>query len=127
MDTEGRAIVFNLGNITLGNFYAHSGTDAVSRGNREHFCGEIIPNLLINRKDSGEIGGDWNCITRKEDCTQYPESKMSPCLKRVVNTFNLADSFRHSLWKLYTIARCTRRTRTSPGITAGQGRRPPPG
>ena len=36
-DTAGRAIVFTVGGLTLENFYGHSGTDAVSRANREHF------------------------------------------------------------------------------------------
>ena len=34
-DTSGRAIVFDIGDITLGNFYGHSGTDARSRASRE--------------------------------------------------------------------------------------------
>ena len=45
-DTKGRAIVFDIG--TFGNFYAQSGTDGVSRGSRESFCAETIPNFLIN-------------------------------------------------------------------------------
>ena len=53
----------------------------------------------MNRKDSGEFGGDLNCIIAKEDCTKNPENKMSPSLKRAVQTFNLKDSFR-SLYPL---------------------------
>ena len=40
------------------------------------------------------IGGDFNCILDKEDCTRYRDSKMSPSLKRLVRTFSLKDSFR---------------------------------
>ena len=47
-DTSGRAIVFDIGNVSFGNFYAHSDTDGASRANREAFCGETIPNLLTN-------------------------------------------------------------------------------
>ena len=95
MDTEGRAILFDINKITFGNVYLHSGTDAVSRGNRERFCSEIIPQLLVNRQDYGNIGGDWNNITDKKDCMRNPDSKMSPCLKRMISVFNLKDSYRH--------------------------------
>ena len=94
-DTEGRGIKMDIGGLTLGNFYLHSGTDALSRNKRETFCSETIPQLLTNRKGSGEVGGDWNCILSNEDCTKYPEAKKSPCLKRVVNLFNMTDSFRY--------------------------------
>ena len=93
-DTLGRAIVFDINNLTFGNIYLHSGTDGLSRSQREKFVSETLPQLLVNRKDSGEIGGDLNCITKAEDCTNHPESKMSPSLKRMVQTFNLKDSFR---------------------------------
>ena len=94
MDTKGRAIIFDISGLTLGNIYLHSGTDALSRGGRENFCAETIPQLLVNCKEMGCLGGDLNCITRKEDCTHNPESKMSPSLKRLINTFSLVDSFR---------------------------------
>ena len=50
LDTEGRAIVFDVGDITFGNFYGHSGTDGRSRNNREKFFSEVIPQLLTNKK-----------------------------------------------------------------------------
>ena len=93
-DTAGRAIVFDLGDITLGNFYAHSGTDARSRSSRENFIGEVVPQLLTNRKQAGCIGGDWNCIVNKSDATVNPETKMSNTLKRVIKAFDMTDSFR---------------------------------
>ena len=61
-DTAGRAIVFDIGSISFGNFYAHSGTDGVSRTSRESFCSEVIPNLLVNCQLSGCMGGDFNMI-----------------------------------------------------------------
>ena len=94
MDTSGRAIFFNIENITLGNVYIHSGTDGLSRGARENYCSETIPQLLMNRKDSGCWGGDLNCVTRATDCTHNPESKLSPSLTRLINTLNQSDSFR---------------------------------
>ena len=42
-DTAGRAIVFELGDLTLGNLYGHSGTDAISRASRENFYAEVVP------------------------------------------------------------------------------------
>ena len=93
-DTSGRAIVFDIGDITLGNFYGHSGTDARSRSNRENLFSEVVPQLLTNRKQLGCIGGDWNCITDKMDATVNPEGKMSNVLKRVIKAFDMNDSFR---------------------------------
>ena len=61
-DTAGRAIVFELGGLTLGNFYGHSGTDAKSRASRENFYAEVVPQLLTNSRQAGCVGGDWNCI-----------------------------------------------------------------
>ena len=93
-DTSGRAIVFDIGNVSFGNFYAHSGTDGASRANREAFCGETIPNLLTNAKPSGCLGGDFNMIIDKKDATTHQETKMSPTFKRLAKSFNLNDSFR---------------------------------
>ena len=93
-DINGRVIIFEIAGITFGNLYLPSGTDGISRNNRENYIGEIIPQMLVNRKPSGCIGGDFNCIISKTDATKYPESKMSPCLTRLVKTFNLTDSFR---------------------------------
>jgi exonuclease III len=72
MDTIGRAIFFNIDNLTLGNVYLHPGTDSNSRGAREKFCAETIPQLLVNHKSMGVWGGDLNCITKHEDCTNNP-------------------------------------------------------
>ena len=44
-DTGGRGIVFDIGNISFGNFYPHSGTDGLSISDRENFCAATIPNL----------------------------------------------------------------------------------
>ena len=102
IDTSGRILVFDIENITFGNFYLLSGTDGLSRSSRENYFAEIIPQLLINAKDLGCYGGDFNCIIRKEDATRNPESKISPSLKRLVKTFNWQDSYR----SLYPSTQC---------------------
>ena len=94
LDSNGRAIVFNIGDITLANLYLPSGTDAGSRSSREKYCAEIVPQLLINRLDSGCIGGDMNCINSKIDCTHHPAPKMSPSLAKMIQTFEMKDCYR---------------------------------
>ena len=51
LDTEGRPIVFDICDITIGNFYVFSGTDGLSRNKRENFFAEVIPQLLINKQE----------------------------------------------------------------------------
>ena len=79
-DTAGRALVFDLGGLTLGNFYGHSGTDAKSRANREQFFSEVMPQLLTSSRKVGCVGGDWNCIIDKADATDHQDAKMSNSL-----------------------------------------------
>ena len=93
-DTSGRVIVFNLGNITFGNVYLPSGNDPVMRNCRENYSAEILPQLLLNCKASGCIGGDWNCITDACDATKNSNQKMSPSLKRLMKNFSWCDSLR---------------------------------
>ena len=50
--------------------------------------------MLINSKQSGCFGGDFNCITKKVDATNNPESKMSRCLERLIKLKEGKDSFR---------------------------------
>ena len=92
MDTEGRAICINLGDFTIGNFYPIAGTDAICRQNREKMFSETIPNLLLNRKQSGILLGDWNSIVNNRDCTHYPDSKKSPSLRRLLDLYHLQDT-----------------------------------
>ena len=93
-DTEGRIIIFDIGNLTLGNVYLQSGTDAHSRSSREKYCCEVLPSLLLNACADGCIGGDFNCIVNKKDATQYPEAKMSRGLQRLIHLKGWQDSFR---------------------------------
>ena len=104
-DTSGRAIVFDIGEFTLGNFYGHSGTDAGSRASREHFFAEVLPQLITNTKHAGFIGGDWNCVIDKNDATAHADAKFSNSLKRVTKAFNMHDSFRSIHPKLREFSR----------------------
>ena len=70
-DTSGRALVFDVEDMTFGNFYGHSGTDSNARSNRESF-------LLINSKNHGCLGGDLNMIIDHKDAICNPAAKMSP-------------------------------------------------
>ena len=81
-DSQGRVIVFVIGELSSANCYLNSGTDARSKSGREKICSEVLPSLLINSKASGCCGGDFNCITKKNDATKNPESKMSKWLER---------------------------------------------
>ena len=101
-DSNGRALFFNINGITIGNVYLPSGTDGVSRAERENYCCEKLPQLFVNRKLNGTWGGDLNCVTEAIDCTHNLEAKISPGLGRLVRTFNQSDSFR----TLYSNTKC---------------------
>ena len=60
MDTEGRVIVFDVAGVTFGNIYLPSGTDGSSRNQRENYCAQIIPQMLVNRNESACLGGYFN-------------------------------------------------------------------
>ena len=94
MDTEGRLIVFDVNNITFGNVYFPCGNDQEMRRKRENYAAEILPQLLVNAKDAGAVGGDWNCILEDKDATKNPSQKVSKGLKRLVKTFKWVDSYR---------------------------------
>ena len=93
-DSEGRALIFDVSDMTFANLYFHSGTDAIARSGREKICSEVLPNLFINSKETGCADGDFNCIIDKKDATKNPESKISRCLQRLVKLKNWRDSFR---------------------------------
>ena len=95
MDTEGRVIFFDVNEMTFGNVYLPSGNDPENKIKREDYCGKVIPQLLVNTKSDGVIGGDWNCIVSNLDATKNQSNKMSGCLKRVINNFEWVDSFRN--------------------------------
>ena len=104
-DTAGRVLVFDIAGVTFGNLYMPSGTDGTSRGSRENHFGEIIPQILVNRKNIGCIGGDFNCIINKQDASRNPEAKMSPSLSRLAKVFKWVDSFRYLYPRSQTFSR----------------------
>ena len=93
-DSEGRVIIFDIEDITFGNIYLHSGTDSKSRTGREKYSCDILPGLLMNSKESGCIGGDFNCIVEKKDATNHPDSKLSKGLQRLIKVKDWKDSYR---------------------------------
>ena len=94
LDTEGRTIVFDIGNLTFCNCYLHSGNDRVMRNGRETYFSEIIPQMMVNSRPTGIISGDFNCIIDKKDASRNTDNKMSPSLKRLSKAFSWNDSFR---------------------------------
>ena len=93
-DTEGRAIVFDIDNITFANLYLPSGNDKTMKQKRDNYFSETIPQLLINKKDSVILSADYNCIIDKRDAMRNADQKLSSSMKRFVNVFELKDSFR---------------------------------
>ena len=93
-DTNGRIIVYDINRLTFGNVYLPAGNEPAMRNSRENYAAETIPQLLINCKEAGFIGGDWNSITHEIDATRNTSQKMSPSLKRTIKTFSWKDSFR---------------------------------
>ena len=94
LDTNGRVILYNIGDTTFGNVYLPSGNSPTMRNNRENYSAETLPQLLVNCKDNGAIGGDWNSIVNDCDATKNQAQKKSPALKRLIKTFSWYDSFR---------------------------------
>ena len=92
-DHEGRLISVDVENTSIVNIYLHSGTDQVSKNEREDFISNI-PNILLYKKEAGLMGGDMNSIVDKRDALNYPEQKMSKCFKKLINLYKMTDSFR---------------------------------
>ena len=117
LDTNGRAIVFDIENITFSNIYLPSGNCPIMRSSRENYSAEVIPQLLINCKDSGCIGGDWNCIVNEMDATKNQARKLSPSLKRLIRNFSWKDSFRSLYPKTKSFSRYYEHHRSGEGAT----------
>ena len=112
-DLEGRVIVFDIGQFTTANIYLHSGTDSTSRAGREHYCCDVLPQLLINIKEIGCAGGDLNCIVDKKDATNHPEAKMSKALQRLIKLKDWQDSYRTLHPEAITFSRFYENSRAS--------------
>ena len=93
-DEEGRAIIIEIREYSIGNVYLPSGTDHRAKQKRDKYCAEVLPRLLIGCKPTGMIGGDWNCIIADEDASNYPEAKRSRTLQRLVRWGEWKDCYR---------------------------------
>ena len=90
----GRFLSFDVGDFSFINVYLPSGTDSPTKVARENLLGEDLPNILLHSKQSGILGGDFNCLSMKVDTTQNPEQKISPNLKKLITIKNWKDTFR---------------------------------
>ena len=84
-DTKGRVILFDIGSLTFSNFYLHSGNSKEMKADRDNYISEVIPQMLVNRKVSGILAADFNCIIDRKDSLRNAEQKMSSSLKRFVS------------------------------------------
>ena len=111
-DSDGRVLCLDIDEqVTVVNVYLPSGTDQSSKIEREEVLNNI-PNLLLYKKGSGIIGGDFNCITDKQDSLIHAEQKISKCLRKIVKLYNLCDVFR----KLYPYRKQFSRYYVSKGV-----------
>ena len=96
MDLSGRVIVYDLPdlNITGANVYLQCGSSTEAKNSREEYAAKILPQLLLERRQNTYMGGDWNSITLKTDCTRYPDNKMSLAVAKMVQTFKFVDSYK---------------------------------
>ena len=94
-DPYGRFISVDVDSkFTVANAYLHSGTDQKSRIDRESFISDIIPNLMLCKKQAGFLCGDFNSIVEKKDSLVHPDKKLSKCFKKLIDLYKLRDVFR---------------------------------
>ena len=94
-DPYGRFISVDVDSkFTVANAYLHSGTDQKSRIDRESFISDIIPNLMLCKKQAGFLCGDFNSIVEKKDSLVHPDQKLSKCFKKLIDLYKLRDVFR---------------------------------
>ena len=85
-----RIITFYIEYISFCNVYLHS--DPVMKRGKENYAADIIPQMLINCKEYGCGGGDWNSIIDNNDATNNADLKQLKCLKCLVKNFSWTDS-----------------------------------
>ena len=72
-NSDGRVICLDIDDqLTVVNIYLPSGTDQKSKTERESII-DNLPNLLLYKKETGMIGGDFNSITEKQDSLLHPD------------------------------------------------------
>ena len=116
---SGRIICFDIEDLTLVNLYMPSGAEA--KQDRENLIGQDIPNLLF-QKPRGLAGGDWNTITAPIDCTNLPEQKTSPNLKRLIKISKWSDTFRSLHPKKVAYSHFYSRQMSGCGLSQGASR-----
>lgn len=88
LDT-GRGISIQLHDLHLINVYAPTGS--IGKRRRSDFFASDIVNLLPNARSNLIIGGDFNCVLRKED--QTPNFNACGELEVLINELSLVDSW----------------------------------
>ena len=78
---DGRLIMFDIGQVTYINLYLHSGQDFEAKNARENYISTTLPNYLLKAQKMGCLGGDFNCLDRKDDATHLAETKISTNLQ----------------------------------------------
>ena len=119
---SGRLIAFNIGPVTMVNTYLPSGSDFNAKNKREDFCGQIIPNMLINAKKSGLCGGDWNSTTHAIDSSNHTEAKLSPNLKKLITLYKWKDTYRLLHPNTVSYSHFYNRNMSGKGLTHGGSR-----
>ena len=116
---SGRILCFDIEDLTLVNVYLPSGSEA--KQDRENLIGQDIPNLLLHRR-KGLVGGDWNAITAPIDCTNLPDPKMSPNLKKLIKISGWSDTFRTLHPKKVAFSHFYSRNMGDSGLSQGASR-----
>ena len=86
---SGRGIAGWWDECFLINIYAPSGT--ARQKERDDFFRSELPYLLQQAPHEFILGGDFNCVTHREDCTGIPH--LSKPLNTLINTFQLTDAW----------------------------------
>lgn len=86
---DGRVIALRVGDTTLCNCYAHSGTNM--RNEREHLMNHTLAYYLRHLTTHTILAGDFNCVLRRADATG---SNYSPALRATIQQLQL-----HDIWE----------------------------
>ena len=78
--------------------YLASGSGRIAKNSREEYCGIVLPQLLLNRKESGIGGGDFNSVMDSVDSNSSSVNKCTN-LGELVKTFNMKDCYRELMPK----------------------------
>lgn len=85
---DGRLITLRIGETTLCNCYAHSGSNL--RAERERFLNHTIAYYLRHNTPNTILAGDFNCVLRACDATGH---NYSPALQATVQQLQIHDAW----------------------------------